>query len=247
MSMGAFTSLSGIYDPLSDKSYYDSYLKFILKAIEVNTKIPVSDILDLGCGTGSLSVLLEKEGYGMVCVDNSVEMLNVARERSESLLLINQSIADFELFGTVQAAISTLDTLNYLLSKRDVERCIKLTRNYLEKGGVFVFDVNTKHRYEHCYGERCFVYETDEGDTLVWENEYTPPIHSLILTMFKKREDGAFEKQTEVQTQRLYPIEEIQDILEKNGFSVLGIYGSTDLSELTETSEKAYFVARKEN
>lgn len=247
MSMGAFTSLSGIYDPLSDKSYYDSYLKFILKAIADHSKIPVSDILDLGCGTGSLSVLLEKEGYGMVCVDNSVEMLNIARERSESLLLINQSIADYELFGTVQAAISTLDTLNYLLSKRDVERCIKLTRNYLENGGIFIFDVNTKYRYEHCYGERCFVYETDDGDTLIWENEYSAPIHSLILTMFKKRDDGAFIKESEIQTQRLYSIEEIKDILEKNGFSVLNIFGGTDLCELTETSEKAYFVARKEN
>jgi len=246
MSMGAFTSLSGIYDPLSDKSYYDQYLKFILKAIEDYSKIPVSDILDLGCGTGSLSVLLENEGYGMVCVDNSVEMLSIARERSEGLLLINQSIADFELFGTVQAAISTLDTFNYLLSKRDVERCIKLTRNYLEAGGVFVFDVNTKYRYEHCYGERCFVYETDGGDTLIWENEYKEPIHSLILTTFKKRSDGAFEKGSEIQTQRLYPIELIKDILERNGFSVLGIFGGTDRSEMTETSEKAYFVARKE-
>lgn len=246
MNTNAFTSLSGIYDPLSDKSYYDQYLKFILKAIEKHSAISVSDILDLGCGTCSLSVLLENEGFGMVCVDNSVEMLTIARERSDKLLLINQSIADFELYGTVQAVISTLDTLNYLLSKRDVERCIKLTANYIEKGGVFVFDVNTQYRYEHCYGEKCFVYETDDGDTLIWENDYKEPIHSLILTMFKKRDDGAFEKQTELQTQRLYPVEQIKEILEQNGFSVLEICGALDFSALTETSEKAYFIARKE-
>lgn len=245
MDKSAFTSLSGIYDPLSDKSYYDSYLSFILKAIEKYSAIPVSDILDLGCGTGSLSVLLENEGYGMVCVDNSVEMLNIARERSDGLLLINRSIADYELYGTVQAAISTLDTLNYLTSPRDVLRCIKLTANYLESGGVFVFDVNTKYRYENCYGERCFVYETEAGDTLIWENEYKDPMHTLILTMFKKRQDGNFEKEAELQVQRYYTIEAIKDILEKCGFSVMEICGNHDFSPLGDTSEKAYFVVRK--
>lgn len=245
MNNNAFSSLAGVYDPLSDKSYYDSYLSFILKAIEKHSKIPVFDILDLGCGTGSLSVLLEKKNFGLVCVDNSVEMLDLAKKRSESLLLINRSIADFELFGTVQAAISTLDTLNYLTSKRDVERTLSLLRNYLESGGIFVFDINTEYRYTDCYGDKLFVFETQSGDTLIWENEFRAPIHSLILTMFKRREDGAFEKETEVQTQRLYRIDEMRSMLENNGFEVLDIFGTLGFGAFEPTSEKAYFIARR--
>ncbi|HPE95190.1 MAG TPA: class I SAM-dependent methyltransferase [Bacillota bacterium] len=242
--MNEFDALAAWYDAFSDPDYYSAYADFVNKTIRERSKIPVADILDLGCGTCRLSVLLEKLGYSMVCVDRSAQMLSHARNASSTLLLIEQDITAFELYGTVQCVVSTLDTLNYLLTYSELEKVFALVANYLESGGLFIFDVNTPYRFSTVYGNNSFVYERG-GDMFVWQNADSARRHVMDLTLFTQRRDGMYERFDERQIQRSYDIKKLSSLLDKAQLKVTAIYGGTDFCPLGVSSEKAYFVTEK--
>lgn len=242
--MNEFDTLAAWYDAFSDPEYYSAYAGFIDEAVKAHSDIPVADMLDLGCGTCRLSVLLEKLGYSMVCVDRSAQMLSHARNASGTLLLIEQDITAFELYGTVQCAVSTLDTLNYLLTYAELEKVFALVANYLESGGLFIFDVNTPYRFSAVYGNNSFVYESSV-DMLVWQNADSARRHIMDLTLFSQRRDGTYERFDERQIQRCYTVEKLSSLLKKAGFEIAALYGGTDRRALGTDSEKAYFVAKK--
>ena len=242
--MNGFTFLSEFYDELSDKEFYDSYLQFILAAIERYSSIKVGDILDLACGSGLLSKRLHEKGYGMVCVDSSTEMLNKAREACDGLLLLNQPMTEFELYGTVQATICTLDSLNYLDKPKQLEKTFKSVANYTENGGLFIFDINTKYRYEQCYGDKSFVFENENG-VLVWQNYYEAQQHTMELMYFFLQDNGQYKRFDEIQYQRYFPPKIIEKLLLKCGFEIIGCYGTTDFGPIEKNSEKYYYITRR--
>ncbi|MEG1294731.1 MAG: class I SAM-dependent methyltransferase, partial [Clostridium sp.] len=154
--MEAYTSFARVYDTFMDNIPYEEwadYLQEILKREKVENGL----VLDLGCGTGTLTEILASRGFDMIGVDNSVDMLEIAMEKKEQsgqdILYLLQDMRTFELYGTVGAVVSICDSLNYILEETELEQVFRLVNNYLDPGGVFIFDFNTVYKYKEILGE----------------------------------------------------------------------------------------------
>ncbi len=240
-----FSLIASCYDGFNCAGYR-KYLAFFKAVLEKYSDIRVKEVLDLGCGTGELTKLLMDEGYDVAAVDGSEEMLSVAAAKcGDGVLFTCQDMRDFELYGTVQATVCSFDCLNYLLKAEDLRRCFSLVNNYTEKGGLFVFDVNTPYRYKKVFADNAYVYE-DEGRMLVWQNSFNEKsgLCDFYLTLFSEGKDGAYERRDTVQRQKRHALSRIRALLKECGFEVTAVYGDTDLGALAEDSEKAYFVAK---
>ena len=244
----SYSSLASLYDRINGE-VYAPYAEFLDKTIREYSKIEVQDVLDLGCGTGRITALMADKGYGMVGVDLSAEMLNLAREANEgkNTLLLMQDMREFELYGTVQAVYSSFDCLNYLESAGDLRAVFRLVANYLEPGGVFIFDVNTEYRFREVYGENVFTYEF-EDDLLVWRNE---PLAGktgtrfLLDRFFDRKPDGTCRFEHEEQTEVFHPEKRILLACSAAGLTPVAKFGGFAGEPVEITSEKIVYVVRR--
>lgn len=244
----SFDSLYALHYDRFSGADYASYAAFFMEAARRFADVALREALDLGCGAGGLSAVLAGAGLDMVGLDVSPEMLSVARAKPENrdVLLLCQDMREMELYGTVQGAVSAYDCLNYLGSLSELSDVLALLHNYIEPGGVFVFDVNTPARYERVYADNCFCFE-DDGALLVWRNEYAPKSrrNRMELTLFARRADGGYDRFDDVAVQRCFSLPRIERAAVQAGFAVCGVFGGTDFSALTAESEKAFFVLKR--
>ena len=247
--MEQYSALSFVYDELNSVDY-DKLCNFLDKEIKENEKTKTSLVLDLACGTGKLTFKLRDLGYDMTGIDLSEEMLSVAKNYAyeneiSDVLFLCQDMTSFELYGTVDACVCTLDSLNYLTKKDDLKKCFSLVHNYLIPEGVFIFDVNTPYRFETVYGDNSYVLE-NENALCAWQNEYNKKskICSFYLSIFVENEDGAYKRYDEIQKEKCYERKTIEKLLLETGFELISVYGDTDKKEASDTDEKWYFVAR---
>ena len=212
-------------------------------------QLPDGHILDLGCGTGKMTLELASRGYDMTGIDYSPEMLDVARRESErrgcDVLWLCQDMREFELYGTVDVAVCCLDSLNHLTSPKDLEKCLALVHNYLIPNGLFIFDINGKSKFETVYADRSYVMEED-GAVCIWQNFYDEKkkLCDFYITLFSEKEDGSYERFDEEQTERMYTLSEIKRKLSRAGLEFIGAYSDFDFNEGTDHSERIYIAAR---
>lgn len=202
-------------------------------------------ILDLACGTGALTDVLHRRGYDMIGIDLSTDMLNIAKEKNSDILYLCQDMRSFELYGTVDVILCMTDSLNYLLSEQDMMQVFSLAKNYLNPGGLFLFDLNTPYKLRTILGNHTFTY--DDNDVFyVWENEWCEQSQScdFYLTFFVK--DGQlYQRLDEQQTQRAYTEQAISKLLQRAGFSHIDcLDGYQAGSNPTNKSERYVFVVR---
>lgn len=248
--MEQYSSLAEFYDSLNFGCDYDSLADFLSSVIRENEREKTSLVLDLACGTGKLTFKLRERGYDMTGVDMSENMLASAQEYAynngiNDVLLLCQDMREFELYGTVDACVCTLDSINYLTKAEDVKKCFSLVHNYLIPEGVFVFDINTPYRFREIYAKNDFVLEND-GALLAWQNSYNEKtgICKFYLSIFCEGEDGRYDRYDETQTEKCYSRRKIEALLRETGFELISVYGGTDKKEASDTDEKWYFVAR---
>lgn len=243
MDGNAFSMLAEGYD-MYNSADFDGYMRFFCEAAKRFSDIPVVEVLDMACGTGELTKRLCDGGFDVCAFDCSEEMLAKATEKCADcgVAFSLQDMRDFELYGTVQATLCTYDCLNYL--ETGLGDCFSLVNNYTQRGGIFIFDVNTEYRYKKVFGDNAYVYEGD-GSMLVWQNWYDEKTRKcrFYLTEFCES-DGVYLRNDEIQLQRYYSVKSIKRLLVQNGFELCGVFGGLDFSPLAEDSEKAYFVAK---
>lgn len=242
--------LAPFYDAINAEVDYGSWADFIEKIIEREYKNGRPElVLDLGSGTGKMTLELARRGYDMTGVDYSPEMLGIARDEAEKekldILWLCQDITEFELYGTVDVTVSCLDTLNHLTKKSQLDKCLSLVHNYLIPSGLFIFDINGKGKFETVYSDNTYAME-EEGAVCVWQNGYDEKskLCDFYITLFKEDADGRYERFDETQTERMYTVREMKSALKKSGFEIIGVYSDFDFNEGDDTFERLYFVAR---
>lgn len=207
-------------------------------------------VLDLGCGTGTLTELLYRKGYDMIGVDNSEEMLGIALEKKENsgseILYLCQDMRELDLYSTVGTVVCVCDSVNYLLEDGEVEDTFALVNNYLYPGGLFIFDFNTVYKYEHVIGDAVIAENRDEC-SFIWENYYhgEERLNEYDLTIFVKEDKELFRRFTETHFQRGYTLEEMKAFVETAGMQPVLFLDADTHKEPTEKSERIYVVARE--
>ena len=236
-----------LYEKLQDIDY-EAYADYVEKIFE-KENIKPELVLDLACGTGTLTSILAKRGYDMIGIDMSFEMLDIAREKmydeSLDILYLNQDMTEFELYGTVDAIICSLDGVNYLTEKGDLLKTLKLVKNYLNPGGIMVFDINSEYKLSTVLGNNTYV--TEEKDIFyVWQNEYDEKkkICYFNLDFFEKQGDK-YIRYTEEQAERAYSETEIRETAKEAGLEVAGFYGGFSFDAPTETTERCFVVLKE--
>lgn len=248
--MEAYTSFARVYDIFMSDVPYQEWCVYICKILE---EYGVTDglVLDLGCGTGSLTELLAKRGYDMIGVDLSADMLEIAREKQmESgldILYLLQDMREFELYGTVRAVVSVCDSLNYIMSETELMQVFRLVNNYLDPGGIFLFDLNTVYKYRELLGDHT-IAENREYSSFIWENMYyeDAQINEYDLTIFQEEGTGLYRKFEETHFQRAYSLNTVKKLLAEAGMQFVEAYDAFTKEPPGEKSERIYVIAREQ-
>ena len=248
--VAAYSEFARVYDLFMDNVDYQAWCSYLVERLQ---EYGIYDglVLELGCGTGTMTELLSVAGYEMIGVDNSEEMLAEAMEKrmesGQDILYLQQDMQAFELYGTVRAIVSVCDSLNYLTEEKDLLEVFRLANNYLDPGGIFIFDMNSEYKYRELLGDRTIAENREEG-SFIWENSFDPEsgINAYDLTLFLPREDGLYEKSEEEHFQRAYSLEKITELLETAGLRLLKIYDAYTLDPPAPDSQRWTFIAAEQ-
>lgn len=237
-----------IYDKLQDIDY-DSFIDYYEKIFNKYDLKP-NLVLDLACGTGNITIPLSSRGYDVIGVDLSEEMLDIAaekaREKSLDILFLNQDMTEFELYGTVDAIVCSLDGVNYLTEDGDVEKLFALVKNYLNPNGIFIFDINSEYKLKHILGDNTFIFD-ENGTYCVWDNSYDEKerICGFNLDFFIENENGMYTREGEYQEERAYSIEELKAAADAVGLKFSAAYADRSFDEVKEDTERIFIILYK--
>lgn len=261
--MEAYHDFAGVYDELMDNTPYELWGERLDALIgKYGVSAPERDsedildseknlVVDLGCGTGTLTELMYQKGYDMIGVDVSESMLNIAMEKKEKngseILYLLQDMRELELYSTVGTVFSVCDSLNYILEEEELLAVFSLVNNYLFPGGIFIFDFNTAYKYREVIGDTTIAENRDDC-SFIWENFYDPEeeINEYDLTIFVREENDRFRRFTETHFQRGYTVEQMAKLVEKSGMTILEMMDADTGTAVTDTSERVYVVAREQ-
>ena len=260
--MEAYTGFAYVYDEFMDNVPYDDWTEYVVGLLKEYGVQENSLLLELGCGTGSMTRRLVSRGYDMIGVDYSEDMLEIAREKDfeeglsyGQILYLNQDMREFELFGTVAAVVSICDSMNYITDKEDLKKVFQLVNNYLDTRGVFIFDLNTVHKYRDILGETT-IAENRENASFIWENYYDQEsmINQYDITIYnkveleledEKEQTSLYERMEETHYQRAYELNDIIQLIQEAGMEYVTAYDALTRNAPNELSERIYVIARE--
>lgn len=255
--MEAYESFARVYDLFMDNVPYEEWCEYI-KGLLLLYEIEDGLVLDLGCGTGKMTRLLQAAGYDMIGVDNSEEMLEIAREqefceeetadagKGQQILYLLQDMREFELYGTVRAVVSICDSMNYILEEQELLAVFRLVNNYLDPAGIFIFDLNTVYKYREELGETTIAENREEG-SFIWDNYYDEEsgINEYDLTLYIRERDGLYRRYEETHYQRAYELETVKRLLAEAGMEFIAAYDAFSKEPVRPDSERIYVIARE--
>ena len=259
-----YSDFAGVYDELMDNIPYEQWrdrLDSLIRKYGVSR--PERDaeglldsernlVVDLGCGTGTLTELMYGIGYDMIGIDMSEAMLNIAMEKRETsgseILYLQQDMRELELYSTVGTIYSVCDSVNYILEEDELLQIFSLVNNYLYPNGIFIFDFNTEYKYRELIGNTT-IAENREDCSFIWENYFDPEnaLNVYDLTVFVRQQGESFRRFSEVHVQRGYTLEQMTGLVERAGMALVRAVDADTLGPVTEESARIYIVAREQN
>lgn len=243
-----YESFARVYDTFMDNVPYDQWARDYAH-IMAEHGIEDGILLDLGCGTGSLALRLADKGYDMIGVDYSMDMLEIAREKSEGkdILYLEQDMREFELYGTVRAVLCVCDSINYILEPEEVKEVFSLVDNYLDPQGLFIFDFNTDYKYREIIGDNVIAEDRDEV-SFIWDNYYDEEsrINEYALSIFVQEKEDMYRKYQELHYQRGYSLAEMKEYLEEAGLIFLSAEDGEEGGPVRPESGRIRVVAREQ-
>ncbi len=245
--MSDYNILADFYDFFNGEINYAEFAEFYIKQFEKNGSDP-KIILDLGCGTAKLTLLMAEKGYDMIGVDGSAEMLDKAYKNiagNKNVLLLNQDFQSLDLYGTIDAAYSSLDALNSLPGANALFACFARVNLFMSAGGLFIFDLNSKYKFENIFANNVYYYDA-ENVSLIWQNRYNKAKKycDFELTFFEKDDLDKYTRGDEIIREYCFSRSEVENILEKSGFKLLSV---TDIKgkKPREDEQRLFFTAKK--
>ena len=248
--MDAYSSFALVYDRYMLDVPYKTWATNIINILK-NYNIEDGIVADLGCGTGNITELLSKAGFDMIGIDNSYDMLNIAREKmseNDNILYLCQDMREFELYGTCAAIVSCCDSINYILDYKDLVKVFKLVNNYLDPKALFIFDCNTFYKYDKILANNTFA-ENSELGSFIWENEFDKEskLNEYDLSLYiKSDEDDVYERYEEKHIQRAYSLEEIKEAAAEAGLIFKEVVDADTLLDINEETQR-YLITMCEN
>ncbi len=209
-------------------------------------------LLDLACGTGTLSFELEPFGYDIVAIDNSYEMLSVAMENKmelqSNIQFLCQEMSELDLFGTIDATVCALDSINHITDEEEVKDIFKKVSLFSNRGAVFVFDVNTVYKHQEILANNCFIYE-NKDTFCAWQNSLDKDgvTVDISLDFFDKSENnGFYSRYSSDFSEKAYEIDDLKSWLTEAGFTVKAVFDEDSFLPLRKDTQRAIIVAVKE-
>ena len=247
--MEAYEGFASVYDTFMEETDYAMWVNYLHQIWE-KQKFHPNMISDLGCGTGNVIQILAKQGYDVIGIDMSEDMLAEAKKKAQSenldILYLLQDMREFELYGTVNCIISLYDSLNYILEEQELLQVFRLVNNYLHPKGLFIFDMNTEYKFKEILAQNSFG-ETKQNSAYIWENYYDEEqkINEFYMNFFIKQKDGSYERKEEYHYERAYDIVTVKKLLEQSGLELCGVYDAYTFQPPKSDSQRVYFVAKE--
>ena len=245
--MDAYKALAVSYDRLTNDVDYESVVDFYNRILEKEGVRPRTAV-DLACGTGSVAILLAKQGLRVVAVDMAEDMLTVAMEKAMDLpnppTFVCQPLQELKLPRAVDLAVCALDSLDYITEPADCREAIRRVYKSLNPGGVFIFDVNTPEKLRAMDGQ--VFLDEDEDVYCVWRGEFDEEtnICSYGMDLFQRRGD-VWERSFEEHREYAYSREQLEGYLKDAGFTHIEVYADRAFAAPGEGEQRIYFKARK--
>ena len=242
--MEIYGGFAQIYDIFMEDAPYDDWVDYIEKIWKKFSLSP-SLVLDLACGTGTVTHMLSQKGYDMIGLDISEDMLAVAEEKSPHVLFLQQDMREFELYGTVDAVICICDGINYITENEDLTKVFCLVQNYLNPGGLFIFDINTEYKFSQIFSDNTFAQAGPDA-AYIWENCYDEDekINEYAMTFFVKS-GQAYQRFDETHLQKAHNPKDIGALLAAAGLKLLAQYDELTYDMPKPDSCRIFFVAKK--
>lgn len=246
--MEAYSVFAQYYDALTGNVEYPKRAEYLLALLDRLDHKP-GLTLDLACGTGSLTLELFRRGVDIYGIDSSVEMLSEARAKcadaGADILFLCQKMQALDLYGTVDTVICTLDSLNHLHGREEVQKAFSKVSFFMDPGGWFLFDMNTPYKHEKVLGDNTFVYDM-ENVYCVWQNRYSSPLHKVNISLdFFERDGRVYHRSSEHFAECAYPVEEVREMLAKAGFGEIAVYNELTFDPPEPDSQRLVYAAKK--
>ena len=246
----AYEFLAGCYDRFTADVDYPRWADYIERHF-ARGPLPIHTVLDLACGTGSLTAELARRGYETIGADRSEEMLSVAAEKCRGVgetepIFLHQAMEDLDLYGTIDACVCCLDSVNYVTSPKKLARAFRRVHTFLMPGGLFLFDVNAPDKLRGLDGQ---MFLDEDGDAYcVWRAEFSPRrrICTYGMDLFFREDSGLWRREEEVHEEYAYEPAELEELLRGAGFRQIRQYGELKLRAPKPGEGRIFFAARKD-
>ena len=246
----AYEFLAGCYDRFTADVDYPRWADYIERHF-ARGPLPIHTVLDLACGTGSLTAELARRGYEMIGADCSEEMLSVAAEKCRGAgaiepIFLHQAMEDLDLYGTIDACVCCLDSVNYVTSPKKLARAFRRVHTFLMPGGLFLFDANTPDKLRALDGQ--VFLDEDEDAYCVWRAEFSPRrrVCTYGMDLFFREQGDLWRREAEVHEEYAYEPAELEDMLRQAGFRQIRQYGELKLRAPKPGEGRIFFAARKD-
>lgn len=243
----AYSEFASVYDELMTEIPYDTYVEIIALATD---GVQGKQILDIGCGTGLLSVKLAKMGALVTGIDISSDMITVAEQRAYALSVpvtfFEQPMQNLVGFSNFDAAVIAIDSLNYVIPREEVVSTLKNIYTSLKAGGVLLFDVHSTYKMDEIFMESPFTFDNGRI-AYIWETDVGDELHSVHseLAFFVKNENGFYKRFDEVHNQRTFNVHDYVEMITEVGFSIERIFADWEDEPPHPESERIFFQVRK--
>lgn len=245
----SYSSFASVYDELTVNVDYKrraEYIGDILRKQGIENGL----LLDLACGTGSLSVEFSKMGYEVIATDASPDMLMEARDKAYdqelNIMFLCQRMEETDLYGTVRAIVCALDSINHLGDTEALNKTFAVLKNFIDDGGIMIFDVNTLYKHREVLGNNTFIYD-EENVFCAWQNRLLKDNKTVNINLdFFRKSGSTYERYNENFNETAFADEEIVNAVEGGGFKVIARYDDLTGEAPNEKSERIYYVVRRE-